>query len=1530
MKSNAFIVSAKPACFRSRFGIRMLLVCLLLATVLPARASERQKIPYRLTSAMTNATVVARTPGWKRLDLAIGLPLRNQDVLNELLKEINDPASPNFHHYLTPAEFTERFGPTREDYEAVVHWAQTHGFIVTGRHANRMLLDVRAMPVNIEQALHVRLQVYQHPTENRTFYAPDREPSIDLNVPVSSISGLDNFEVPHPMLQQQTQTNGLNGATPEATGSGPSGGYMGYDFRTAYLPGEPLTGTGQTVGLLEFDSGYYSSDISRYESMSGLPNVPVQAVLLDGYGGGAGGGGNTEVSLDIEMAISIAPGLSGVLVYEGSTTDDILNRMATDNLAKQIGASWTYPIDATSDQIFKEFAAQGQTFFNASGDSDAYSGAIPTPSDDTNIICVGGTTLTTSGPEGAWVSEKVWNWGGGTGSSGGISTRYAIPSWQTGIDMTANQGSTTMRNIPDVAMVADNVWVAYNNGQSGIFGGTSCATPLWAGFTALANELALTNRQPLVGFINPAVYAMGKGSNSLSYTVLFHDITTGSNESPSSPLRFSAVPGYDLCTGWGTPAGSNLLMALAVPEPLRITPGSGAIVSGPVGGPFSPSTVTYTLTNNAVGSINWTLSNPSSLWTVSPTSGTLAAGGPAATVTANLNAAAAGSLAPGSYLAPLQFTNLNNGFGQTRLITLAVVTPPIITTQPANQAVLVGVSASFSVGTGTNALLYFQWQENGTNLTDKSNIFGSATSTLTISNATYASQGGFSVIVSNAAGVAVSSNALLTIVPSAPVIVLQPTNQTVLPGGPATFNVAAVGDTPYFYHWQLNGTNLANSANVSGVTASFLTISDVYPANAGLYSVIVSNSLGFTLSTGAVLSVVALTAPGVALQPFWSFTGGADGAYPYSPLTPLGSYLYGTAYEGGANGWGTIFRASTNGGLSGLQSFNYTDGGIPYPGLLLSTNVFYGAAVEGGAYGEGTIFRALFDGVFATLVSFDGQNGSFPVAGMTQGADGNYYGTTYEGGDYGDGTVYKLTPAGTLTTLVSFNGTDGAEPSGVLLQGADGNFYGTTELGGAFGAGTIFKVSPSGTFTLVYSFTGGNDGLEPIPGLTLGVDGNFYGNTIAGGTVGYGTIFQLTPSGVLNSLYSFTNGADGANPWGGLMQAGDGNLYGTTENGGTYGYGTVFRIAPNGPLAPLVQFDGYEGADPAAALVQTADGSLYGSTALGGIHDDGAIFKLNISGALQITGQPANQSVYSGGTALFTVATFGSSPVFYQWQRDGTNLINGGNISGANAATLLVSNVTVNDVALYSVVVSNSSNALTSDIALLDVNYSPPDISRQPVSLVRVAGTTASFSVTATGDAPLSYQWQENGTNLTDGGNIFGSSTSTLTITGVTSTNAGSYSVIVNNPIYAASSSAATLTVVPATAPSASFAQRWMFSGRRDGAFPYAGLIQGKDGNLYGTTVQGGADFDGSVFQLTLAGALTTFYSFTGGNRRGQSLRRAAPGCERQLLRDNFWSGQQWLRRGFLDVQWRDLQGPCFIHRRNRRRLPVCRFDPGR
>jgi hypothetical protein len=535
-------------------------LCSALAFAQAAGAAHRQILNCRMPP-LTNAPPLKRRVSWQPMKLAIGLPLQNQQELAALLQQLYDPAGPNFRRFLTPEQFAQRFGPRESDYQALIAFARAHGLRVTATYSNRALLDVEGLPPSIEQAFHVKLCVYQHPTEARTCFAPDAPPTIELDVPVLSVSGLDNFSLPRPLYHKRALSEGK---TRPQLGAGPNGTYMGSDFRAAYLPGVTLNGAGQTVGLLEFD-GFYASDITRYESLANLPKVPIVKVLLDGFDGSPGSA-NGEVALDIDMAISMAPGLKEVLVYEGELTDSILNRIATDNLAKQISASWSYGIDAASEQAWQQMAAQGQSFFNASGDSDAYAGAAPTPSDYTNIIIVGGTTLTTSGPGGSWVTEKVWNWGNGVGSSGGISTRYGIPVWQQGIDMTANQGSTTRRNIPDVAMTADNVFVIADNGQNEDLGGTSCAAPLWAGFTALANQLALANGEPTVGFLNPAIYAIGKGSNVSTYASTFHDITIGNNENSSSPSKFVAVQGYDLCTGWGTPTGGNLLTALALPN----------------------------------------------------------------------------------------------------------------------------------------------------------------------------------------------------------------------------------------------------------------------------------------------------------------------------------------------------------------------------------------------------------------------------------------------------------------------------------------------------------------------------------------------------------------------------------------------------------------------------------------------------------------------------------------------------------------------------------------------------------------------------------------------------------------------------------------------------------------------------------------------------------------------------------------------------------------------------------------------------
>jgi subtilase family serine protease len=268
---------------------------------------------------------------------------------------------------------------------------------------------------------------------------------------------------------------------------------------------------------------------------------------------------DTEQVLDIEEAISMAPGLASVRVYVSDTSDvSIFNKMATDNISKSLSCSWGWsPADPTSDDpIFKEFAIQGQNLFVASGDSGAFNSksSYVYPADDAYVVSVGGTDLTTKSPGGAWASETAWS-----DSGGGISpNKIAIPSYQTtsGVITTANKGSKTYRNSPDVAAEAntDN-YICYNATCAGGWGGTSFAAPRWAAYLALVNQQAVTNKVTPVGFINPAIYTIGL--NSAIYGTNFHDITSGSNGT------YSALAGYDLVTGWGSPNGSGLINSLA-------------------------------------------------------------------------------------------------------------------------------------------------------------------------------------------------------------------------------------------------------------------------------------------------------------------------------------------------------------------------------------------------------------------------------------------------------------------------------------------------------------------------------------------------------------------------------------------------------------------------------------------------------------------------------------------------------------------------------------------------------------------------------------------------------------------------------------------------------------------------------------------------------------------------------------------------------------------------------------------------------
>lgn len=674
----------------------------------PLSAQAAQQLPQRHVPPITkHLTSIGRLSSGTRLDLAIGLPLRNRERLTNLLEELYRPGGANFRHFLSADEFAASFGPTEADYQAVIDFAKSHNLTVKKSHSNRTLLDVSGSVADIEKAFHIHMQVYQHPVEARTFFAPDTEPTVDLATPVLAISGLDNYVTPRPLMHTAVQpaVRPFNGGTGGGeNGSGPGGLYYGLDFQSAYIPGNLTTndtpildGSGQSVGLFEL-GGYTSLDINDYLTETSLPGVPLHNVLIDGFDGNDSDPTfSPEVTLDIEMAISMAPNLSAVYVYEGqppqsqpaeiqlpsvtAEINDIFNCMATNDVAKQLSCSYGFDINLSTVQIFEQFAAQGQSFFQASGDSGAYPASIFEPVDDPYVTAVGGTELSTDTNQ-TWVSEDVWvtpandpNYGNTTelASGGGVSLTYSIPQWQQGTSMAANQGSTTMRNVPDVALIAVNVDLVWGNDFYGFsldnpVNGTSCAAPLWAAFMALVNQQGTTNGQAPVGFANPALYAIG---NSANYGACFHDIVMGNNESPQSPAKYVATTGYDLCTGWGT-INDALISALLAPpaESLVVTPPAGFTSQGPGGGPFGVTSETYTLTNSGLTSLNWRLANSADWLTVSNTSGTLAPGA-TTTVTVSLNSAANNFLIA-SPSANVTFSNLSDGTFQNREFDLYV------------------------------------------------------------------------------------------------------------------------------------------------------------------------------------------------------------------------------------------------------------------------------------------------------------------------------------------------------------------------------------------------------------------------------------------------------------------------------------------------------------------------------------------------------------------------------------------------------------------------------------------------------------------------------------------------------------------------------------------------------------------------------------------------------------------------------------------------------------------------------------------
>ncbi|QKW20799.1 pseudomonapepsin [Kitasatospora sp. NA04385] len=539
-------------------------VCLGTATAQAApspNAAARVALPQTVTPAVARSHRQGDVPADREISVAVSLKLRNTAELDRFLTAVATPGTAEYGHYLTPAQFTDRFGPTAADVEQVRAFLTAQGLRVDSVSANRQVVNATGTSARLSAAFGTHESTYTDPQQGgRAFFANDAAASVPaaLAGTVEGVSGLNDHTV------RTTRIAKPQAAAPQAT---PSGfGPAAYDgaYRLNQLGAD---GTGSTVALWEFD-GYKSSNLTTYDGQFGLSGPAVSTVSVDGANYDAKpGDGQGEVELDSEIVRGVAPKATQ-LVYEAPNSDqgeiDMAAKIVSDNRVSVISISWgSCEPDTTASSMtavnnsFKQAAAQGISIFSASGDdgsrdctrSTSGSGvkAVDFPASSPYNTGVGGTNLKVSGS--TYSSESAWSTAGG-----GVSTQFAKPSWQTGTNVTG-----TMRTVPDVSSNADpnSGFAIYTQGSSSpgwqVYGGTSAAAPLWSGFAALYNQKAKAAAKPVLGEANPKIYAV---TNSSSYGSAFHDVTSGKNQD------FSTKAGYDQVTGWGSPVADGLATAL--------------------------------------------------------------------------------------------------------------------------------------------------------------------------------------------------------------------------------------------------------------------------------------------------------------------------------------------------------------------------------------------------------------------------------------------------------------------------------------------------------------------------------------------------------------------------------------------------------------------------------------------------------------------------------------------------------------------------------------------------------------------------------------------------------------------------------------------------------------------------------------------------------------------------------------------------------------------------------------------------------
>jgi len=585
--------------------------------------------------------------------------------------------------------------------------------------------------------------------------------------------------------------------------------------------------------------------------------------------------------------------------------------------------------------------------------------------------------------------------------------------------------------------------------------------------------------------------------------------------------------------------------------------------------------------------------------------------------------------------------------------------------------------------------------------------------------------------------------------------------------------------------------------------------------------------LGGTANVGVVYKIDTTGQETV----LYTFTGGADGSYPYAGvIRDSAGNLYGTTYGGGA-GAGVVYKLDTTGQESVLHSFAAAaDGANPYAGVIRdSAGNLYGTTVNGGLPDRGVVYKVDATGHEAVLYAFTGgADGSNPYAGVIRDSAGNLYGTTEGGGTVYSGVIYKLDTAGQETVLCNFSGVGASNPYAGVIGDSAGNLYGSTYYGGTAGGGVVYKLDTTGQATVLYNFPSGSNGRNTEAGVIRDSAGNLYGTTNQGGTAAYGVVYKLDTTGQATVLFSFPNPVDGSIPFNaGVVGDSAGNLYGTTANGGVANKGVVYKLDVTGQETVLHSFTGGAGGQHShTGVIHDAAGNFYG-TAGGGTAGYGVVYKLDV------TGQETVLHSFTGGAD-------GAHPQAGVIRDPAGNLYGTTYSGGRGFGVVYRLDTTGQETVLYSftggadgrspqagVILDSAGNLYGTTFAGGSANW----------GVVYRLDTTGQETVLHSFTGGADGGWPYAGVILDSDGNLYG-----------TTSNGGTGAGVVYE--------------LDTTGHEAVL---HTFGSGADGGYPYAGVIRDSAGNLYGTTQYGGTAYKGIVYKLDSTGHETVLYNFTGG-----------------------------------------------------------------